>query len=258
MGCIISVMNQKGGVGKSTTSQNLQAALSQKNFKVLLIDLDPQGNTTCTSGLKNFKSTAYELITGKSTAQEAIHASAIGDIVPAGNILSKASVELTDTGKEYRLREVLGSIKDKYDYIVIDTPPSLGILAVNALVASDKVIIPSQADVYSLQGISQLFETIDAVKKYCNSSLKVEGILLTRYNKRTVLSKDLTNTLSNTATNLNTFVYKAAIRECISLKEAQASNQNIFKYAPKSNAGKDYLSFSEELIQRVENGKKEL
>lgn len=134
-----------------------------------------------------------------------------------------------------------------YDYIIIDTPPALGLLTINALTASDGIIITAQADIYSLQGIGQLHETIEAVKKYCNPALHLQGILLTRYSPRAVLSRDMGEMIEATASQIKTFVYKTVIRECISLKEAQARKQDIFTYAPKSNASKDYLSFIGEL-----------
>jgi len=259
MSQIISIANQKGGVGKSTTAQALGAGLFLKGYKSLLIDLDPQGNTTYTTRTGSTGSTTYELLTNKAKAKDMIIKTDEGDVIPAGRNLSRADLEITTTGKEYRLREALDPIREDYDFIIIDTPPALGILTVNALAASDFVIIPAQADIYSLQGIGQLIETMDAIKKYCNRDLQLQGILLTRHNSRTILSKDMTDMIEETAKELNTFVYKSMIREATAIKEAQANRQTIFKYAPKSNVSDDYTAFINELIEKGElnNGKKE-
>ena len=154
------------------------------------------------------------------------------------------------TGREYRLKEALEPIRKTYDFVIIDTPPALGLLTINAMTASDNVIIAAQADIFSLQGIGQLSETIDAVKKYCNHGLKLMGILLTRHSGRAILSRDMTEMIEATAAQLGTFVYESVIRENISVKEAQASRTDIFSYAPKSNASKDYAAFVDELLER--------
>lgn len=250
MGHIISIANQKGGVGKSTTAHALGAGLHLKGHRVLLVDLDPQGNITYTTGVNTTEGSAYELLTGKATTAEAIQQTDLGAIIPAGRGLTRLDIELTSTGKEYRLKEALDPLRKEYDYIVIDTPPALGLLTINALTASDTVIIPAQADIYNLQGIGQLYETIETVKKYCNPALRLRGILLTRHNTRTVLSRDIAEMIEATADKINTFVYKAVIRECVALKEAQASKKDIYTYAPRSNASKDYLTFIGELIER--------
>lgn len=250
MSQIISIANQKGGVGKSTTAQALGAGLFFKGYKTLLIDLDPQGNTTYTTRTGSTGNTTYELLTGKASARDIIVKTDQGDIIPAGRNLSRADLELTRTGKEYRLKEALEPVRKEYDYIVIDTPPALGILTINALTASDSVVIPAQADIYSLQGIGQLIETMDVIKKYCNRDLKLQGILLTRHNSRTILSKDMAEMIEATAKELDTFVYKAVIREATAIKEAQANRQAIFQYSPKSKVSDDYTSFINELIEK--------
>ncbi|GHT96840.1 hypothetical protein FACS1894122_15510 [Alphaproteobacteria bacterium] len=152
-------------------------------------------------------------------------------------------------GKEYKLVEALERIKPNYDYIIIDTPPALGILTVNALTACDSVIVPAQADVYSLQGIEQLHDTVSTVKQYCNKNLKIQGILLTRFSYRTILSKNILELLEQTAEKIQTKLFKTTIREAIAIKEAQANRQDIFSYAPASNAAIDYNNFINELLE---------
>ena len=245
----IAVINQKGGVGKSTTAATVAAGLSLKGYKTLSIDLDAQANLTYTAGAKTTGATALGVLTGEAKAENAIQHTDSGDIIAANKALAGADAFIADTGKEYRLKEALESVKTTYDYIIIDTPPALGILTINALTACDSVIIPAQADIYSLQGIEQLAETMKPVKKYCNPSLKIEGILLTRYSPRSVLSREVAELAEQLAARLGTKVFKATIRENISIKEAQISQLSIFDYAPNSNAAKDYNTFIEELLQ---------
>ena len=166
----------------------------------------------------------------------------------ANKALAGADAFIADTGKEYRLKEALDGIKGQYDYIIVDTPPALGILTVNALTACDSVIIPAQADIYSLQGIEQLAETMKPVKKYCNPALKIEGILLTRYSPRSVLSREVAELAEQLAAKLNTKLFKATIREAIAVKEAQISQQSLYSYAPKAKVTEDYTALINELI----------
>lgn len=243
---IITVANQKGGVGKSTTAHAMGAALRSRKSKVLFIDLDAQGNLTYSLGGKSSNAT-MNMLMGTGSIQEAIQQTPGGDLLPSSPTMSGADMLLTMTGKEYRLREALKSVQADYTWIVIDTPPSLGSLTVNALTASNWLVIPAQADVYSLQGIEQLGATIEAVRQYCNDALINKGILLTRYNKNTILSKDMAALIEGTAKTLGTKVFRTRIRENIALKEAQAMQQDIFTYAPKSNGSSDYLRFVHEL-----------
>jgi chromosome partitioning protein len=248
---IISVINQKGGVGKSTTAQALGQGLRELHKKsVLLIDLDAQGNLTHTLGASQSPSTAWELLKGECTTSEAIQQLPTGNIIPSKAFLSNADTVINTTGKEYRLKEALTPILKDYDYIIVDTPPALGILTINALTASTSVIIPAQADIYSVQGITQLNGTIETVKKYCNKDLTIKGIVLTRYNSRAVLNKQLASKLEDIAHQLNTKVFKAKIRDAVAVREAQALKTSLFAYAPNSNATKDY----KELIKEVLHG----
>jgi chromosome partitioning protein len=155
---------------------------------------------------------------------------------------------LTQTGKEFRLKEALAPIQENYDYIIIDTPPALGILTINALTACTGIIVPAQADIYSLQGIGQLYGTIKPVRQYCNPELRILGILLTRYNQRSIISRDIAEMMAQTAAQLETIVYKATIREAVAVKEAQARQRDIYSYAPKGRVTADYASFVEEVL----------
>lgn len=251
---IYSISNQKGGVGKSTTANALGAGLTKKGFKVLYVDLDAQCNLSHSMKANNRAVTSLEVLTGTATAAEAIVETLQGDIIPASPALASADSILTDTGKEYRLKEALAPINDKYDYCILDTPPALGTLTVNALTACNGVIIPTQADIYSLQGIGQLARTIQTVKKYCNSDLVIMGMAITRYNSRSVLTRDMTELLEDTAIQLHTTVYTAKIRECVQIKEAQAQQQDIFTYNPNSNAAKDYEGLLNEILGGKDNG----
>ena len=244
----IAVINQKGGAGKSTTSNAIGAGLFQRGYKVLFIDLDAQGNLSYSMKCENKPLSSLEVLTGTATAREATLTTPQGDIIPASPALASADTIITDTGREYRLKEALEPLKEVYDYIIIDTPPALGTLTINALTACDSVIIPAQADIYSLQGIGQLNQTIQTVKRYCNSDLTIKGIVITRYSPRAVLTRDMTDLLEDTAKQLNTKVFTSRIRECIALKEAQASQTDIFAYNPRSNAGIDYKALLEEMI----------
>jgi len=245
---IIAVINQKGGVGKTTTTLAIGAGLIQRGFKVLYIDLDAQGNLSQTLKANIGGLSAIELLDGKAKAAEIIQKLPQGDIIPGSRALSGADTFITAVGKEYRLKEALNQVKAYYDYILIDTPPALGVLTINALTACTGAIIPAQADMYSLQGITQLYDTIDAVRQYCNNALEIKGILLTRYSARTIISKDIAEIMAETAKQLNTRLFKTAIRETISVKEAQANQQDIFSYAPKNNAAVDYAEFINELL----------
>lgn len=245
----IAIINQKGGVGKSTTAEALAAGLTIKGFSVLSIDLDAQGNMTYTAGASTDGITALDVLTQKAAALDAVQHTGNGDIIPASKALAGADAFIADTGKEYRLKEAIEPIKGKYDYIIVDTPPALGILTVNALTACDSVVIPAQADIYSLQGIEQLAETMKPVKKYCNHDLKVEGILLTRYSPRSVLSRDVADLAGQLAEKIGTKLFKTTIREAIAVKEAQISQQSLFQYAPKAKVTDDYTKFIEELVK---------
>lgn len=246
----ITVINQKGGVGKSTTVLSIGAGLILQGHKVLYVDLDAQCNLTYTIGAsaKIKPCNIFDVLQNPNKIHEGIQSTKNGDIIAGTIELSGADMLITQTGKEYRLREALEKIANQYDYCVIDTPPALGILTINALTASDGAIIPAQADIYSLHGISQLSNTIQAVQKYCNHGLKIMGIVITRFNKRSIIRKEIAEMLEETAKQLNTQVYKTKIRECTALVESQATKQNIYEYAKKSNAALDYKELVKEIL----------
>ena len=244
---ILAIVNRRGGVGKTATAHAVGAGLSLRGYKTLFVDLDSQCNLTYDVGGKPAPLTSMEVLSGTATAQEAIQHTAGGDIIPASPSLAVADTAIDGTGKEHRLKEALELIAGDYDYIVIDTPPALGVLTVNALTACTSVIIPAQAEVHSIQGIALLYDVIRAVKKYTNPALTVKGILITRYNGRAVLSRDMRSNLEETAKELGTKVFPVPVRECIAIKEAQATQNNIFTYAPRSNATEDYTALLDEI-----------
>ena len=243
---VISIISRKGGVGKTETAHALGAGLIIKGYKVLYIDLDSQANLTFSLGAAPSRN-ALDLLSGKIDLSIAIYGSDQGDYIGASESLASADIVLSGSGKEYLLKRALVGA-DNYDYVIIDTPAALGILTVNALVASDEVVIPVQADAFSIQGLGQLDKAIASIKEKCNKRLSINGILITRYNGRAVLSRDMQTNLEAAAQKLNTRVYKKPIREGIAVKEAQACRQDIFTYSLKSNPAQDYKAFVEEFL----------
>ena len=249
----IAIINQKGGVGKSTTAAAIGAGLASKGYSVLFVDLDAQGNLSYSLGAEAQGYNAMGVLLRPETIAENIQHTAQGDILASSPALAGADAVITQTGKEYRLKEALEHVKGKYDFCIIDTPPALGILTVNALTACKGAIVPAQADIFSLQGIIQLHGTLQTVKKYCNPALQLLGIVLTRYNARAVLSRDVARLIDQTAEHLETSLYRVNIRECTALKEAQATKQSIYAYAPKSNAALDYGALVDEITNQLED-----
>lgn len=246
---IISISNQKGGIGKTTTTQAMASGLMQKGFKVLLIDLDPQYSLSLVSGAKLGELSIYDVLKGKENINNAIQKTDLNiDIIPATLFLAAADLEFSQTGRESLLKSAISEIKEKYDYILIDTPPALGILTVNAFTASDKILIPMEADMLSTQGLGQLINTVNLVIKHCNPKLKIDGILLTKHKQRTRLAQDFSDTIDESAKQLNSKVYKTRIRESVSIREAQANKEDILKSQPNANAQIDYINFVEEFL----------
>ena len=245
----LAVINQKGGVGKSTTALAIGAGLILKGYSVLFIDLDAQGNLSYTLGADTNGYNAMGVLERPETAKEEIQHTSQGDIIASSPKLAGADKLLEETGKEYKLKEALESLQGTYNYIIVDTPPALGILTINALTACTGAIIPAQADIYSLQGIAQLNSTVETVKKYCNPSLSIMGIVLTRYNGRSIIRREVAEMLERTAEQLHTKLYSSKIRECTALVEAQATKQSIYSYAPRSNATADYKALVDEILK---------
>ncbi len=251
MAKIISFANQKGGVGKTTTTCAIAAGLKAKGNRVLCVDLDPQSNLTFSVGAQaDDCATIYDVLKGDVKPLFAIQRTGVFDIIASNILLSGVELEFTQTGREFLLKEALTPLSAKYDYILIDTPPALSILTVNAFTACNSIIIPMHADIFSLQGIAQLAETVEKVKTYCNPSLFIEGIILTKFNKRTILSKEILGTAQLIADELKTTLFETTIRMSVAIMEAQANQQSIYEYSSKNNAVSDYLNLVDELIKK--------
>ena len=248
---IYCIASQKGGNSKSTTALALWAGLNRRGKKALLVDLDPQGNATFAAGGNSNGPTSRELLTKEATAQEAIQQTPTGALIPASKGLAGADIYLKGTDAEYRLKEALAPIKGKYDDIIIDTPPALGILTANALTAADRLVITAQADVFSLQGIEELARILGPIRKYTNPGLEISGVLLTRYNARSILTREVTDLAGQLAQHLGTRVFDVKIREGIAVKESQLKRENLFSYAPRSNPAQDYMDFINELERSI-------
>lgn len=248
MATIITLTNQKGGVGKTTTSCALATGLGKAGQRVLGIDLDPQGNFAFSLGQDSDDGDGvYEVLTGRIPVKEAIRQTECCDVIPSNILLSS----FNDTKSQYVLKTALEDVLDDYDYIIIDTPPSLNILTVNAYTAADFLIIPMSSDILSLVGVTQLKETVDSVRASYNKQLKILGILLTRYNKRTLLSQEVDEMAQQLAVQLGTCVFETKIRNGVAAAEAPAHGECIFDYAPRSNPAKDYLEFIKEVVIRM-------
>ena len=249
MAKVIAVTNQKGGVGKTTTCSALCGALSMKGYKVLAVDLDPQGNLSFSLGIESDDSyTIYDVMKGNCGMSDAIQHGEICDALPSNILLSGLELELTGVGREYVLREQLSEVAEDYDYIILDTPPALSVLTINAYTASDELIIPMLCEILSLQGIAQLKQTIFAVQRYYNKSLFVRGILLNKYNPRFTLTKEVEELAQMIAQQLDTVIFDTKISSSISIAEAPAHGESIMTYSPKSKAAKEYMAFVDELI----------
>jgi len=247
MSKVISISNHKGGVGKTTSTINIGAGLNSLGKKVLLIDLDPQANLSQSLRLTNQDKTIYGALRGEYNL-EPIQVLKGLDVIPSTLDLSGAEVEMSgEAGREYILKELIDPIKNSYDYVFIDSPPSLGLLTINSFTASDQVFIPLQAEYLALQGLSKLIEVIDKIKKRLNKELKVGGVFITQYDSRKVLNRDVVATIQ---AHFKDEVFKTKIRDNIALAEAPAQGVDIFRYNPKSYGAEDYLSLSKEILKK--------
>lgn len=252
MGRVIAVANQKGGVGKSTTAINLSACLAEKGKKVLTIDIDPQGNTTSGLGVdkNSVENTLYELLLEQADVKDVIVKDAVEnvDLIPSNVNLSGAEIELIGVEeKEYILKKIIDKIRRKYDYIIMDCPPSLSMLTINALTAATSVLVPIQCEYYALEGLSQLIHTIELVQERLNKRLKIEGVVFTMYDARTNLSLQV---VENVKENLNQNIYKTIIPRNVRLAEAPSYGQPITIYDSKSSGAESYRLLAEEVINR--------
>lgn len=251
MGRIIAVANQKGGVGKTTTVINLAAYLADSGKRVLAVDIDPQGNTTTGLGISKptVDASIYDvLLDGQPLMDALTPTDVVGlHLIPATLDLAGAEIELSQLSeREMRLKNVLGAVRDRYDYIFIDCPPSLGLLTLNALCAADRVMIPIQCEFFALEGLSQLLATIDLVKQRLNTSLEIEGILLTMFDGRTNLAGQVANEVR---THFTTQVYTSVIPRTVRLSEAPSHGMPILRYDPKSRGAEGYRSLAQEVIE---------
>ena len=250
MGKIISVANQKGGVGKTTTTVNLSTILDKKGKKVLLIDTDPQGNATSGLGVsKDVELSVYDILIGDTEFDETLQETAIKNlkVCPSNISLAGAEVQLVSMmSREQRLKTKLDKIKDQYDYILIDCPPSLGLVTLNAFTASDSVLIPVQCEYFALEGLGQLLNTVNLVKKHLNKNLEIEGALLTMYDARTNLSNQVVKEVKK---YFEDKVYKTVIPRNVRLSEAPSYGMPITVYDPRSKGAKAYEKFAKELLK---------
>lgn len=249
----IAIVNQKGGTGKTTVSVNLAVGLAKRKFKTLLIDLDPQYSATLSLGINSMDLSAsiYETLLGEATLKDAIVDTSISNLtlVPAKGGLSNTDINLANESRyQFRLKESLNSIARQYDYILIDCPPSLGILTINALVAADNVIIPILCDYLSLEGLRQLINSIEKINKGLNSGLTILGILPNMVDLRLNITKESLDLVKN---HFKGLVFKNAIRTCVKVKEAPSFSKSIFDYAPQSIGAKEYTKLVTEIIRRI-------
>ncbi len=249
MGRIIAISNHKGGVGKTTTVVNLAAGLASFNRKVLAVDLDPQANLTFSFGISKVETSIYDALKGNAPLP-IINVKENLDITPSSLDLAGAEMELNaEAGREYIFKELIEPVRDKYDYILVDCPPSLGLLTINAFTAADEIIIPIQAHFLAIKGLTKILEVISKVKRRLNPKVEITGVIITLYDKRKVLHRDVEETIK---TYFQDKVYNTKIRENIALAEAPAQGQDIFQYQASSRGAEDYYNLTLEFLARHE------
>ncbi len=249
MGKIISLLNHKGGVGKTTSAINIGAGLVELGKRTLLIDLDPQANLTLSLGIPRQKVTIYEALRGEAELEPFTYKEGL-DVITSSLDLSSAEMELiNEAGREYILRELFETVIEDYDYIIIDCPPSLGLLTLNALTCSDYVYIPLQTEFLALQGLAKIKQIIDKVRFRLNKKLQIGGVIATMYDQRKVLNRDVVETIRK---YFGEKVFDTLIRDNVTLAEAPAQRMDIFSYSKKSKGAEDYLNLCKEVLQRTE------
>lgn len=254
MGRIIAIANQKGGVGKTTTAINLSACLAEKGQKVLAIDMDPQGNMSSGLGLdkESIDKTIYDMILGEIDVEDVINKGTIEnlDILPSNVDLSAVEIELIDEeNKEFIVKNSIQKVRDNYDFVIIDCPPSLSLLTINAMTTADSVLVPIQCEYYALEGLSQLIRTVELVRDRLNPALNIEGVVFTMYDARTNLSLQV---VENVKDNLQQNIYKTIIPRNIRLAEAPSYGMPINMYDPKSAGAESYMQLADEVIHKGE------
>ncbi len=250
MSVTIAISNHKGGVGKTTTVVNLAAGLAKLGRKVLAVDLDPQANLTFSFGVSKVEESIYDALKGKIETLPVLNIQENLYLVPSSLDLAGAEMELNaEAGREYILKEILDPIKDSYDYVLIDCPPSLGLLTINAFTAADEVIIPIQSHFLAIKGLTKILEVINKVRRRLNPNVQITGVIITLYDRRKILHRDIEDTIK---TYFQDKVYHTKIRENISLAEAPAKGADIFSYSSGSKGAKDYYNLTLEFLARHE------
>jgi chromosome partitioning protein len=252
---IMAIANQKGGVGKTTTTINLAAALAEKNKKVLIIDMDPQGNTSSGLGIDKdeLETTVYQLMIGENTFEECVQRDVFEnlDVLAANVNLAGIEIETMDMDdRNYILNNIISEVRDQYDFIIIDCPPSLNTLTINSMTTADSVLVPIQCEYYALEGLSQLIYTINLVKDRLNPKLEINGVVFTMYDGRTNLSMQV---IENVRNNLNQTIYNTIIPRGVRLAEAPSHGLPITQYDSRSTGAKAYLALADEVIERSMN-----
>lgn len=251
MARIISIITQKGGVGKTTTVNALAAALHKSGRRVLTVDMDPQGNLSFSVGAETEDvNTIYNAMKKEVNTLDCIQRCNVADIIPSDILMTSLELEFTGENREFLLRDALEDVKNLYDYILIDSPPSLGILTINALAASKYVILPMYPDIFSLQGITRVYETIEHVRKSCNPNLEIAGVLINKFNKRCKLHREVYGTAQLLAQKLGFSVFKTVIRNCLPISEAQSLQCDMTEYRKRASGVKDFQRFADELVER--------